>query len=107
MARALELKLNNSGFEAKAVYDGEAAIEELSKEKYDLMLLDLIMLKLDGFGVLEEVKKQKIKISIIVSSNLSQEEDFKKAKELGANDFFVKADTPIADVIKYIKKVLD
>lgn len=107
MARALELKLNNSGYEAKAVYDGEAAVEELQKEKYDLMLLDLIMPKLDGFGVLEAVKKKKIKTPIIVSSNLSQDDDFQRAKELGAKDFFVKSDTPITEVIKHVKKVLD
>ena len=70
MARALELKLNNSGFEAKAVYDGSEAMAELEKTKYDVMLLDLMMPVMDGFEVLEKIKKKKIKIKILVSTNL-------------------------------------
>ena len=106
MARALELKLNKSGYEAKAVYDGEQAIAELEANKYDLMLLDLMMPKLDGFGVLEAMKEKKIKVPVIVSTNLSQEGDIEKAKVLGAKDYFVKSDTPITGVIEHIKKVL-
>ena len=106
MARALELKLNKSGYEAKAVYDGEQAIAELEANKYDLMLLDLMMPKLDGFGVLGVMKEKKIKVPVIVSTNLSQEGDIEKAKVLGAKDYFVKSDTPITGVIEHIKKVL-
>ena len=58
MAHALEMKLNNSGYEAKAVYDGIQAMEELTNNKYDLMLLDLMMPKMDGFGVLEAMKEK-------------------------------------------------
>ena len=72
MARALELKLNNSGFAAKAVNDGEEALMELEKNKYDLMLLDLVMPKLDGFGVMSALRTKKIKIPIIRWSGLSR-----------------------------------
>lgn len=106
MAKALELKLNSSGFEAKAVFDGDEALEELAKTKYDLMLLDLMMPKKDGFGVLEEMKAKGIKIPVIVSTNLSQEGDIAKVKELGAKDYFVKSDTPITEVVKHVKKIL-
>lgn len=106
MAHALELKLNSVGFVAKAVHDGDEALAELSREKYDLLLLDLMMPVKDGFAVLEELHKRGIKIPVIVSSNLSQEEDLKKARALGAKDYFVKSDTPINEVIEHIKKLL-
>lgn len=106
MARALELKLESSGFDAVMVFDGDEAMKILKKEKFDLMLLDLIMPKKDGFAVLEFLKEEGIKVPVIVSTNLGQEEDMKNAKELGAKDYFVKADTPIMDVVKNVKKVL-
>ncbi|PLX28394.1 hypothetical protein C0581_02595 [Candidatus Parcubacteria bacterium] len=106
MAKALELKLNNSGYEAKAVFDGVEAVEALEQDKYDLMLLDLMMPKKDGFGVLEDMKAKKIKVPVIVSTNLSQDADIERAKKLGAKDYFVKSDTPITGVIEHIQKIL-
>jgi DNA-binding response OmpR family regulator len=106
MAHALELKLNNSGFQAKAVFNGEEALKILEAEQFSLMLLDLVMPQVDGFQVLEELKKRNNTTPIIVSTNLSQEEDQKRATDLGAKDFFVKSDTPISQVIEHIKKVL-
>ena len=107
MARALELKLNNSGFEAKAVNDGEEAVVELTNNKYDLLLLDLMMPKKDGFGVLEEINNKKIDVKVIISSNLSQQEDLDKAKNMGAVGYFVKSDTPINEVVEQVKKALN
>jgi len=106
MAHALEMKLNNSGFEAKAVFDGEEAIAELEKNKYNLLILDLMMPKLNGFGVLEWMKEKKIKVPTIVATNLSQETDIKKARDLGAVDYFVKSDTPITQVVVNVRKAL-
>lgn len=106
MARALVLKLTKEGYQAEAAYDGDEAMEKLDKEKYDLILLDLMMPKKDGFSVLADLKNKKKKIPVIVSSNLSQEEDLAKAKKLGAVDFFVKSNTPISEVVKRVKKVL-
>lgn len=107
MAKALALKLNKSGFEAKAVFNGEEAIDILVKEKFDLIVLDLIMPKVDGFQVLNKLKEIGSQTPVIISSNLSQEEDFSRAKKLGAVDFFVKSDTPITEVVEHIKKSLD
>lgn len=106
MAHALELKLKKSGFEPKVAYNGIEAIKILEKEKIDLVLLDLMMPEKDGFGVLEDMKQKKISVPVIVSTNLSQEDDVKKAKDLGAKDYFVKSDTPINEVVEHIKKVL-
>jgi len=106
MAKALELKLTNSGFEVEVVYDGEAAVKALSEGKFDLVLLDLVMPKMDGFMVLEEVKKIKNKTPIIVSTNLSQTDDEKKARDLGAVDFLVKSDTSLKEIVDKVSKML-
>lgn len=107
MANALVLKLQKSGFSAKAVYDGLEALDELAKNKYDLILLDLILPKLNGFGVLEEMSKKKIKVPVIVASNLSQEDDMNRAKKLGAKGYFIKSNTPISQVVKYVSDALN
>ena len=106
MANALKAKLESSGFEVEIASDGEMALSILAKGKIDLMLLDLIMPKKDGFSVLTELKKTGNKTPVVISSNLSQESDVKKTKELGAVDFFVKSDTPIVEVVEKIKKIL-
>jgi len=106
MARALELKLKKAGFDALAVFNGEDALVQLKKEKYDLLVLDLIMPRLDGFGLMEGVKEQGIKIKMVVASNLGQENDIKKAKDLGAVDFFIKADVSITEIVDKIKNIL-
>ncbi len=106
MARALELKLKGSGFDAQAVFNGEEALVVIKKEKFDLIILDLVMPNMDGFTLLKKLKENKNKIPLIVASNLSQEEDFKRAKSLGAKDYFVKSETPISGVVDHIKKVL-
>jgi len=102
MARALELKLNHSGFESTIASDGEIALDNLKKQKFDLVLLDLMIPKIDGFGVLKAMKDNKDKTPVIVASNLGQEDDAQKAKSMGAKWYFVKSDTPINKIVDYI-----
>ncbi len=106
MSRALVLKLNNSGYDAKPAYDGQEALDILTKEKFDLILLDLMMPRVDGFGVLEEMKKRGDNTSVICSTNLSQPSDIDRTKAFGVKDYFVKSDTPISEVIERVAKVL-
>lgn len=106
LARALELKLTHEGFEAQVVHNGVDAIKSLKAEKFDIVLLDLIMPEEDGFEVLKAMKSLKINIPIIISSNLSQEEDIERAKLLGAVDYFVKSDTTLAEIVDKIKVYL-
>ena len=106
MAKALEIKLNKAGFETTVVFDGVSALNELKANKYDLLLLDLMMPNKDGFSVLNDITENKIKVPVIVSTNLNQKEDIDKAMSLGAKDYFVKSDTTIAEVVEHIKKVL-
>jgi len=106
MAKALQLKLQKVGYEVDVANNGREALEALEKTKYDLVLLDLVMPEIDGFGVLEQMKQKGIKVPVIVSTNLSQSQDEERVRALGARDFFVKSDTPLVDVIKHIQKIL-
>lgn len=106
MARALQLKLAHTGFEADMAFDGEAGLDALDRERYDLVILDLVMPKIDGFKVLAALKEQKNTTPVVVISNLGQEEDIRRAKELGAKEYFVKSNTSLADIVKHIKKTL-
>lgn len=106
LAHALEMKLKHEGYTVKTVMNGEEAIAELKNPGYGMMLLDLIMPRVDGFTVLNEMKSKGISMPVIVLSNLGQEEDRTKAKELGAADYFVKSNTPIADIVTRVKSLL-
>ena len=106
MARALELKLTHEGFEATITLNGESALETLEKETFDLIVCDLVMPKMDGFKVLETLKEKKIKTPVIVLTNLSQEDDEKRDKSLGAKEFFIKSNTPIANIVERIRQFL-
>lgn len=106
IASALSLKLKKEGFNVLCAYDGLEALECMRKEKINLVLLDLIIPKVDGFGVLAGMKKEGIKLPTIVSSNLSQKEDIEKALSLGAIDYFIKSDTSITEVVNHVKNAL-
>jgi DNA-binding response OmpR family regulator len=106
LANALKLKLTNMGYEVFNAPNGEEAIKIIEKEKIDLMLLDLIMPVMDGFTTLEVMKKKGLKPKVAVLSNLSQDSDEKKVKALGASEFFIKSNVPIADIVAYIQKEL-
>lgn len=106
LARALELKLSRAGFNVRAVFNGEDGLILLEKETFDLILLDLIMPKMDGFGVLRRLVELQIKTPVIVLSNLSQENDAKKTKAFGAKEFFIKSNTPISAIVDKATKIL-
>lgn len=106
LAHALELKLTHSEFEVKSVSNGQEALLLLQGESFDLILLDLIMPKMDGFAFLTALQDKKDQTAVIVLSNLSQEEDIKKTRELGARDFFVKSNTPLITLVEHIKILL-
>lgn len=104
--KALTLKLLHAGFEVETAENGEDGMRIVTRGGIDLILLDLVMPKMDGFSMLEALRAASIKIPIIVLSNLSQSDDEKRAKSLGAHDFFVKSDVPIADLVDRVRKFL-
>ncbi|MCF6276520.1 MAG: response regulator [Candidatus Magasanikbacteria bacterium] len=105
LAKALALKLKKSGFEPVIAYDGAEALKDLKKGKYDLMILDLILPKIDGFTVLEKMKKRHVHVPVLVSTNLSQTEDEKKVKGYkSVKGYFIKTDVSLLDLVKEVKK---
>lgn len=106
LSKALKLKLVSLGFEVEVATDGDDALMHLKKTQYDLLLLDLMMPQVDGFGVLEELKKSKHKPVIFVNSNLSQASDKDKAMKLGADDYLVKSDISLKEIVAKITKAL-
>ena len=106
ISRAYQDGLTRAGFEVVPAVNGQEAIDKVKSEKPDLVLLDLIMHKKNGFEVLEEIKAdQTLKMPVIILSNLSQDSDIEKAKELGAVDYIVKSNFSMKEVIKQIEKV--
>lgn len=106
MSEALADKLSSSGFKPKVVFNGEGTIDALHKEDFDLLLLDLIMPTINGFQVLQKVKEMELKMPIVILSNLDKQEYQDEAKKLGADHYFVKANTTLEDIVKNIKAIL-
>ena len=77
----------------------------IDSEKPDIILLDLIMPNKNGFELLSELKldPRERKVPVIVLSNLGQASDIEKAKELGADDYLIKADMPLKDLSEKVK----
>ncbi len=106
LAKALMLKLTKAGYDVTEAHDGEEALALTAANTYDLILTDLVMPKMDGFHFITEYKKKGVHTPVIVLSNLGQDEDVKKAKELGAVDFFVKASTSLAKILELVESRL-
>lgn len=101
-------KFKNQGYEVVSAFNGAEGVELSQKEKPDLILLDVIMPKMDGFVALKKIRKNEITagIPVILLTNLGQEEDVKKGKELGANDYFIKANHTPQEVVDKVHSVL-
>ena len=100
-------KLTTEGYEIIEAVNGENGIIQAGETKPDLILLDLILPGIDGFGVLAQIKEnaETKEIPIIILSNLSQESEIKRALTLGAADFLIKANFTPSEIIKKIKKI--
>ncbi len=101
-------KLKSADYEAIEAIDGESAVVKAKELKPDLILLDLILPGIDGFGILTKIKGDRAisQIPVIILSNLSQQEEIDKALKLGAADFLVKANFVPGEIIEKIKKIL-
>ena len=106
LAHALELKLAHEGLLVKAVNNGRDALTLLANEDFSLVICDLIMPHVDGFELLKQMRTKNVSIPVIVLTNLSQEEDRARVMKLGATDFFIKSDTPIATIVSHVKQRL-
>lgn len=103
LAHALLLKLSHEGFVVTTTESGKSGLEYLANEHFDLVLTDLILPGVDGFKVLETMKEQGLSVPVIVITNLNQEEDKKRAFDLGATGLFVKSNSPISLIVEGVK----
>jgi DNA-binding response OmpR family regulator len=100
--------LTGEKFEVKAASDGEAGAKMVLSEGPDLVLLDIVLPKKDGFEVLREIKSQSStkNIPVVLLTNLDSISDVEKALALGASTYLVKADYKLEEVSKKIKEIL-
>jgi CheY-like chemotaxis protein len=104
----LQKKLGKEGYEVYIAKDGKEGIKKIKEVVPDLILLDIVMPKMDGFGVMEEKNKdKKLKsIPVIVVSNSGQPVEIDRAKYLGAQDWLIKTEFDPQEVIKKVKKII-
>lgn len=97
IANAYKTKLESAGAVVEIAEDGYEAMLLIDKFKPDVIVLDLVMPKQDGYETLAMIRADKkyAKIKVIVASNLSQEDEIKRAKQGGADGFLIKSDTPV------------
>lgn len=90
LARALQAVLLDAGYDCDVCYDGKNAIDLISQEIYDGLILDIMMPEKNGYEVLSLIRKQKKDIPVLLLSALSEVDDKIKGFDLGANDYLSK-----------------
>ncbi len=100
--------LETEKYELISALDGKEGLELAEKEKPDLIILDLVLPKMDGFEVLEHLKESGLskETPVIVLTNLEQLKKIEKALELGATTYLVKSDYSLKEIVKKIKQIL-
>lgn len=103
------IKFKESGFEAEFARSGESALALIKEKKPDLILLDIVMPKIDGFEFLRQVKDdpQTKDIIVVFLTNLGQKEEIEKGLSLGAVDYLVKAHFTPSEVVEKVKTILN
>lgn len=105
LASVYRARLEMEGFEVEEVHDGEKALSVAINFRPNLILLDVMMPKINGFDVLDILKNtpETMNMRIIMLTALSQESDRDRAEKLGVDDYLVKSQVVIADVIERVK----
>lgn len=109
ISRAHGNGLEQAGYEVLVATDGVEAEKMIKKKKPDLIILDLIIPKKDGFDLLKNIKKDSKlkKIPVLILSNLGQDSDIEKGKKLGAEDYLIKSDYSMKEVVEKVKAYLE
>ncbi len=105
LANVYVMRLKAEGFDIKRVANGEDALAAAKDHKPDLVLLDVMMPKVSGFDVLDILRNtpETANIKIIMLTALSQESDKQRAQGLGVDDYLVKSQVVISDVVERVK----
>ncbi|MFA6096492.1 MAG: response regulator [Candidatus Paceibacterota bacterium] len=104
-----KIKLESDNFEVVIAEDGVIGLKQLEKYKPDVILLDVVMPKVDGFSVLKTIKNNsEIKnIPVVMLTNLGQKDNVERGFELGASGYIIKAHFTPSEVVKKVKEILE
>ena len=103
------VKFKQSGFDVEVGVGGEDALNKLrSGYEPDVIMLDIVMPNIDGFAFLEALRKENVggNPTVIVLSNQGQDEEIRRAKDLGAKDYIIKASAIPSEVLEQVKKAM-
>ena len=108
LRRAAEATLKKGGFAVTVAVDGEEALNVVGTLSPDIILLDLIMPKIQGFEVLRRLKEDPDTrdIPVVVLSNLGQDSDLERARAAGAAGYLVKSNLSLADLVTRVTSIL-
>src|SRR3989344_6911496 len=103
------LKFRESGFLVEVAQNGEDAVKKAKEVSPDVILLDVVMPKMDGFDVLRNLHKENIAPNavVLVLTNLGQKDDLERGMKLGATDYIVKAHYTPSEVVKKVQSLLE
>lgn len=106
LIRMYKVLLEKKGYEVHMLENGGDALSVSKNTKPDIVVLDIIMPKMDGYAVVEELKKdpQTKNIPLVILTNLSQDEDKKRMKDHGVNVYLVKSHISFTEVVNIIEK---
>lgn len=98
-----------NGYLVDEAVDGKEALQKTKTDKFDLILLDLLLPDIDGFEVLTQLKKESTLSGtpVVILSNLGQREEIEKGLSLGAKDYLIKAHVTPSEIIKRIQEILE
>lgn len=99
-------KFTISGYTIRTAQNGEEAIAQLQKKEPDILILDINMPVLDGFGVLEKYPKSTRSFPIIMLTNFGDEKNKERGTELGADDYFIKSEMTIRKLLEMVETLL-
>ncbi len=99
-------KFTIAGFAIRTAENGEETIQKVLEQAPDLLLLDIHMPKIDGFGVLEKFPKEERGFPVILLTNFEEEKYKERGRELGADDYFVKKDMTIRSLLNMVERLL-
>jgi DNA-binding response OmpR family regulator len=107
LQNALVEMLGQENYDIISAFDGEEGLQKFAAEKPNLVLLDIILPKKDGYEVLATIKKGELKDTpVLILTNLEEVDNVQKALDLGATTFMVKSDFSLKDVLQKVKENL-
>ena len=108
LANIYKTKFEMEGFTVDVVENGQDGLDTAKKKKPDIVLLDILLPKMDGFTVLKKMKADDglKNVPVILLTNLGQKDDVEKGLELGAADYLIKAHFKPSETVEKVKKAL-